>query len=128
MNYHSFQFSKHLQYFLMSYGYHTICNTSAKGRRLTFQLVETIEDVLKCYISLQNDSKLFKQLLMRIAFICLSTTSATYDRSSTHRIISITLQEILQMLRKLVSRAVDLKYTVMFQLQAIYSLITDLYG
>ena len=32
------------------------------------------------------------------------------------------------MLRKLVSRAVDLKYTVMFQLQAIYSLITDLYG
>ena len=57
----------------MSYGYHTICNTSAKGGRLTFQLVETIEDVLKCYISLQNDSKLFKQLLMRIlhSSVCL---------------------------------------------------------
>ena len=73
MNYHRSQFSKHLHYFLMIYGYCTICGTSpisGTSGRHAFQLVEIIEDALKCYISLQNNySKLIKQFPIRLLYL-----------------------------------------------------------
>ena len=72
MNYPRSQFSKHLHYFLMIYGHCKMCATCVIGRtsgRHTFQLVEIIEDALKCYISLQNNySKLQKQYVIRLLY------------------------------------------------------------
>ena len=46
------------------------CVISGTSGRHTFQLVEIIEDALKCYISLQNNySKLLKQFLIRLLYL-----------------------------------------------------------
>ena len=59
VNYSRLQFSKHSHYFLINYGNCTICATCAISGRNTFQLVEMIEDDLKCTFPEQNsDSKL----------------------------------------------------------------------
>ena len=46
------------------------CVISGTSGRYTFQLVEIIEDALKCYIFLQNNySKLLKQFLIRLLYL-----------------------------------------------------------
>ena len=58
---------------------------SGTSGRNTFQLVEIIEDDLKCYISLQNNdnSKFTKKQISDkiIVFICGYATCATYGTS-----------------------------------------------
>ena len=69
VNHSRLQFSKHSHYFLINYGYCTICATcaiSGTSGRNTFQLVEMIEDDLKCIFPEQNsDSKLLNKFLIR---------------------------------------------------------------
>ena len=57
----------------MIHGYCKMCATcviSGTSGTHTFQLVEIIEDALKCYICLQNNySKLLKQFLIRLLYL-----------------------------------------------------------
>ena len=96
MNYSRLQFSKHSHYFLINYGYCTICASCAISDRNTFQLVEMIEDDLKCIFPEQNSDSSCKQISDKmIVFICGYATCPTYGTSGTNITIAITHQEIM---------------------------------